>query len=119
MVNTVKKVLIILTLFFAVVAVVLSDYRVALTIGVMGALMLIDFILIERFSLAVINGKMGLSTQKIIFFLKLPLFIVIILPLYKLDLIAPPFLLVGATLLPIAIVLTLIFKRVDLQDGES
>ncbi len=114
--KSVKFFLGILTLVSAAVVYWAGNWRGALGVAVMGVLMLGDFILIEHMGRAIVEGKMSPAPYRVIFFLKLPLIIVIILPLYKLGLIDPPFLFLGVGLLPLSIVVALIFKRMG---GEN
>ena len=111
MIRGVKIILTSLTLFLVFVLLTVGDWRGSVAVGVMGFLMLGDFILIEKFVKAIVNqGKQSLFS-KVIFFLKLLLIIVIILPLYKFGWIDPPYLFVGVGLLPLAIILSYAFVK--------
>ncbi len=107
----IKIILGLLTVVVSVAVFIAGNLKGAIGVWVMGILMLADFILIEKMGKAILEGKMNPGPYKVIFFLKPPVIIVIILSLYKLNLVDPPFLLLGVGLLPLAILVTLILKR--------
>ena len=117
MLQRIKRILVISTLVLGLSLILLGEVKEGFTTFVMGAIMFGDFILIEIFSYAIVEGRMKPFLLQVIFLLKLPLILVIIIPLYRLGLIDPLYLFVGVGLLPLSIILGLIGKGAGVKDG--